>query len=166
MDKDAVCREGRLNKVLVCCSVTKSCPALCDHMDCSTAGLPVPSPSPGVCPSSCPLHWWCHPTILSSVTLFSFCIQSLPASGSFPMSWLLTSGAQSIGASASVLPMNIQGWFSLGLTDLISFLSNGLSRVFSSTTVCKHQFFGTQPSLWSNTHICTWLAWVREAFPC
>ena len=95
--------------------------------------------------------------ILSSP--FSSCPQSFPASGFFPMSWLFTSGGQSIVASTSVsvLPMNIQGWFPLGLTGLISFLSKELSRVFSSTTVWKHQFFGAQPSLWSSSHIHTWL---------
>ena len=89
----------------------------------------------------------------------SSCLQSLPASGSFPMSQLFASGGQSIGTSASVLllPMNIQGWFPLALTGLLSLQSKGLSRVFSSTTVWKHQFFGTQPSLWSNSHICIWL---------
>ena len=88
---------------------------------------------------------------------FSSCLQSFPASGSFPVTWLLASGGQNIGASASasVRPMNIQGWFPLGLTGLISFLSKGLSRVFSSTTVQKHQFFSAKPSLWSNSHICT-----------
>ena len=98
-------------------------------------------------------------TISSSVTLFSFCLQSIPASGSFPVRQLFASGGQSIGASgsASVLPMNIQGWFPLGLTVLITLQYKGLSRVFSSTTVWKHQFFGTQPSLWSNPHIQTWL---------
>ena len=85
------------------------------------------------------------------------CPQSFPASRSFPMSRLFTSGGQCIGASASALPMNIQDWFPLGLTGLISLLSKGLSRVFSNTTVQKHQFFSTQPSLWSNSHICTWL---------
>ena len=96
---------------------------------------PCSSPSPGVCPSSCPLHQWCHPTISSSVALSSFCLQSCPASGSFPMSWLFTSGGQSSRASASVsdLPMSIQGWFPLRFTGLISLLSKGLSRVFSST---------------------------------
>ena len=110
---------------------------------------PCPSPSPGVWPSSCPLHWWCHQTTSSSVTLFSFCLQSFPALGSFPMSRLFISGGQSIGtsASASVLPMSIQGWFPLGLTCLISLLSKGLSRVFSSTPVQKHQFFNALPSL-------------------
>ena len=98
---------------------------------------PCPSPSPGVCPSSCLLHQWCHPGILSLDALFSFCPQSLPASGAFPMSWLFTLDDQNTGAStsASVLPMNSQGWFPLGLTGLISLLFKGLSRVFSSTTV-------------------------------
>ena len=99
--------------------------------------LPCPSPSPRVCPNSCPLNWWCHPTISSSVALFSFCLQSYPGSGSFPVSWLFASGSQKIGASASisVLPMNIQGWFPLRLTGLISLLSKGLSGVFTTTTV-------------------------------
>jgi len=103
---------------------------------------------PGVCSNSCPSSRWCHPTILSSVTPLSSCPQSFPASGLFPMSLLLTSGGQRIGASASasVLPMNIQGRFPLGLTGLISLQSKGLSRVCSSTTVWKHQFFSIQPS--------------------
>ena len=123
------------------------------------ARLPCLSPSPGVCPSSYPLNWWCHPTVLSSVALFSFCLQSFPASASFPVSWLFTPGGQSIGtsASASVLPVSIQSWFPLGSTGWISLQSKGLSRVFSSTTVQKHQFFGALPSLWSNPHIRTWL---------
>ena len=99
--------------------------------------LPCPSPSPRVHENSCPLSQWCHPTISSSVVPFSSDLQSFPASGSFPLSWLFASGGQSIGASASasVLPMNIQDWFSLGLTGWISLLSKGLSRIFSSTTV-------------------------------
>ena len=122
------------------------------------ARLPCPSLSPRACSSSCPLSQWCHPTISSSA-LFSSCLQSLPASGSFPVNWLIESGGQSIrnSASASVLPMNIQDWFLLGLTGLISLLSQGLSRVFSSTTGQKHQFFGAQLSLWANSHIHTWL---------
>ena len=102
-----------------------------------------PSPSPRVCPSSCPLNWWCHPTISSSATSFFSCLQSFPASGSFPMSQLFSSDGHSIGASASasVLSMNIQDWFPLGWTGWISLLSKGLSRVFSSTTILKHQFF-------------------------
>ena len=117
------------------------------------------SPSPGVCPCSYPLHQWCYPTISSSTVSFSSCPQSFPALGYFPVIQLFTSGAQSIGAlvSASVLPVNIQHWFLLGLTGLISLLSKGLSDVFSSTTLWKTQFFGAQPSLWSNSYICTWL---------
>ena len=128
---------------------------LCDPTDCSMARLPCPSPSPRTCSNSCPLNQWCHQTILSSVAPFFPCSQSFLVSGSFPMSQLLASGSQNIGASASasVLPMNIQDWFPLGLTGLISLLSKGLSRVFSNTTVQKHQFFGVQPSLWSNSHI-------------
>ena len=98
--------------------------------------LPCPSPSPRVCPSSCPLNRWCHPTISSSVALFS-CLQSFPSSGSFPMNQLFTSGGQSIGASASVLANIIQGWSPLRLTVLISLQTKGLSRVSSSATVRK-----------------------------
>ena len=110
---------------------------------------PCLSPTPRVYPNSCPLSRWCHPTISSSVGPFSSCLQSFPASGSFLMSWLFTTGGQSIGAlvSVPVLPMNIQGWFPLRLTDLISLQSKGLRRVFYNTTVQKHQFFGTQLSL-------------------
>ena len=120
---------------------------------------PCPSPTPGVHPNPRPLSQWYHPTISSSVVPFSFCPQSLPASGSFPMSQLFPSGGQSIGVSAStsVLPMNIQEWFPLWWTGWISVHCKGLSRVFSSITVQKHQFFGTQPSLWSSSHIHTWL---------
>ena len=121
--------------------------------------LPCPSPTPGACSNSCPLSQWCHPTISSSVLPFSSCLQSFPASGSFPVSRFFRSGGQSTGASASasVLPMNIQGWFPLQLTCLISFQSKGLSRVFSNTTVQKHQFFSAQPSSQSNSHTHTWL---------
>ena len=110
---------------------------------------PCPSPTPGVHSNSCPLSQWCHPVISFSVVSFSFCLQSFPAAESFPMSWFFASGGQSIGvsASASVLPMNIQDLFPLGLTGWISLLSKGLSRVFSNTTVQKHQVFGTQLSL-------------------
>ena len=116
---------------------------------------PCPSPTPRVYPNPCPSSRWCHPTISSSVAPFSSCPQSFPGSRSFPMNGLFASGGQSIraSASASVLPMNIQGWFPLGLIGLISLLSKGLSRVFSSTTIWKYQFFGIQPSLWSNSHI-------------
>ena len=114
--------------------------------------LPCPSPTPRVCSNSCPSSQWCHPAISSSIVPFSSCLQSIPASESFPMSQFFASGGQSIGASASVLPVNIQDWFPLGLTGWISLQSKGLSRVFSSTTVQKHQFFGAQLSLWSNSH--------------
>ena len=109
---------------------------------------PCPSPTPGVHPNSCPSSWWCHPDISSSVVPFSSCPQSLPASESFPMSQLFPWGGQSTGvsASASVLPMNTQDWSPLGWTGWISLQFKGLSRVFSSTTVQKHQFFGTQLS--------------------
>ena len=121
--------------------------------------LPWPSPAPRACSNSCPSSWWCHSTILSSVDPFYSCLQSCPASRSFPISWLYASGGQSIGdsASASVLPMNIQGWFPLRLTGLISVKSKGLSRIFFNITVQKHQFFSPQLSLWSNSHIHTWL---------
>ena len=112
------------------------------------------------------LNWWCHPTISSSVIPFSSCLQSFLASGSFPRSQFFTSGGQSIGvsASASVLPMNIQDWFPLGLTGLISLQSKALSRVFSNTTVQKHQFISTQLSLWSNSHIHIWLLEKTHSF--
>ena len=123
------------------------------------ASFLCPLLSPRVCSNSCPLSWWCYPTISPLAVPFSFCPQSFPTSGSFPVSWLFTSSGQTIGASASasVLPVNIQGWFPLGLTGLISLKSKGLSRVFSSTTVQKHLFFSAQPSLRSNSHIRTWL---------
>jgi len=120
--------------------------------------LPYPSPTPRACSNSCPLSWWCHRTISSSVIPFSSCLQSCPTSGSFPVSQFFASGGQNIGASASasVLPMNIQDWFPLGLTGWISLQSKGLSRIFSNIIVQKHLFFGAQPSLWSNSHIHTW----------
>ena len=128
--------------------------------------LPCPLPSPRVCLNRGTLSQWCHPTISSSVVPFSSCPQSFPPSGSFQMSQFFTSGDQRTGASASplILPMNIQDWFPLGLTGWISLLSKGLSRAFSSNTIQKHQFFGTQPSLWSNSHIHTWLlekSWLQ-----
>ena len=110
--------------------------------------------------NSCPLSWWCHLTMSSSVVPFSSCLQSFPASGSFSVSQFFLSGAQSIigvSAPASVLLVNIQGWFPLGWTGLISFKSKGLSRVFYSTAILKHRFFGFQSSLWSNSHVRTWL---------
>ena len=120
---------------------------------------PCPSPTPGVYTDSCPSSRWCHPIISSSVIPFSSCPQSLLASGSFPMSQLFASGGQSIGvsASASVLPMNTQDWSPLGWTGWISLESKGLTRVCSNTTLQKHQFFGTQLSLQSNSHNHTWL---------
>ena len=120
---------------------------------------PCPSPTPRVYSNSCPLSRWCHPTISSSVVPFSSCLQSFPATGSSQMSQFFESGGQSIGvsASSSVLPMNIQDWYPLGWTGWISLQSKGLSRVFSNTTVQKHQLFGSQLSLWSNSHIPTWL---------
>ena len=119
---------------------------------------PRPSPTPGVYPNSCPSSRWCHPAILSSVIPFSSCPQSVPASGSFPVSQLFVWGGQSIGVSAlaSVLPMNTQDWSLLEWTGWISLQSKGLSRVFSNTTVQKHQFFGAQLSSQSNSHIHTW----------
>ena len=140
-----------------CCSVTQSCPTLRPH-GLQQARLPCHSSSPGTFSNSCTLSQWCHPTTSSSVVPFS-CPQSFPASGSFQMSWLFSSDGHSIGtsASASVLPMNIQDWFPLGWTGWISLQSKGFSRVLSNTTVQKHQSFGAQPSLWSNSHIRTWL---------
>ena len=119
---------------------------------------PCPSAIPGAYSNSCPSGRWCHPTISPSVVPFSSCLQSFPASGSFPMSQLFASGGQRIGVSASVpvLPMTIQDWCSLGLTGWISFQSR-FSRVFSSTTVQRYQLFGIQLSLQSNSHIHTWL---------
>ena len=121
--------------------------------------FPYPSLSPRVCSNSCPLSQWCHPTISSSVIPFSSCRQSFPAWGSFQMSQFFASGGQSIrvSASASVLSMNTQDWFPLRLTGLISLHSKGLSRIFSNNTVQKHQFFSAQLSLWSKSHIHTWL---------
>ena len=122
------------------------------------ASPPFPSPPPRVYPNSCPLTQWCHPTISSSVIPFSSLLQSFPASGSFQMGQSIASGGQSIGVSAptSVLPVNTQDQSPLGWTGLISLQPKELSRVFSDTTVQKHQFFGAQLSLWSNSHIHAW----------
>ena len=146
-----VCDGVKCKLVRVCCycSVTSVMfDPLLPH-ELKHARPPCPSPTPGVYSNSCPLSRWCHPTISSSVIPFPSCPQSFPQSGSFPMSWLFASGDQSIGvsASASVLPMNIQDWFPLGWTGWISLQSKGLSRVFSNTTVQKHQFFSPQLSL-------------------
>ena len=113
---------------------------------------PCPSPSPRIYSSSCWSHQWCHPAVSSSDALFSFCPQSFPSSGTFPMGHLFTSDDQNAEASASVLPISVQGWFPLRLTGLTSLLSKGLSGVFSSTTVWRHQFFGAPLSLWSSSH--------------
>ena len=118
--------------------------------------LPCPSPTPRACSNSCPSSLWWHQTIPSSVIRFSSCLQSFSIRVFFNESFFV-SGGQNIGVSASVLPMSIQDWLPLGLTGWISLLSKGLIRVFSKTTVQKHQFFGAQLSLWSNSHIHTWL---------
>ena len=128
-------------------SVQFSCSVMSDSLrrhESQHSRLPCPSPSPGVCPNPCPSSQWCHPTISNSVIPFSYCPQSFPASGSFPMSQLFGSGGQGIGVSASlsVLPMNTQDWSPLGWTGWISLQSRGLSTVFSDTIVQKHQFFG------------------------
>ena len=140
------------NNMFCCCLVPKSCPTLCDPMDfrralsISQSWLKFMSSELGMLPN----HLiFCQP--------FSFCLHSFPASGSFPMSQLFVSRGQRMGASALVLPMNNQGWFPLGVTGLLPLLSTGLSRVFSSTTFQKHQFFSSQPSLWSNSPMHTWL---------
>ena len=146
----------------ICCrnlsSVTHSCLTLWPH-ELQHTRPPCPSPTPGVHPNPCPLSWWCHSTISSSIIPFSSYLQSFPASGSFQMSQFFTSGGQSIGvsASASVLPMNNKDWSPLGWTSWISLQSKGLSRVFSNTTVQKHQFFSVQLSSQSNSHIQPWL---------
>ena len=144
-------------------SVQFSCSVVSDSFrphELKHARLPCPSPTPGVYSNSCPSSQWCHPAISSSVVPFSSCPQSLPASGSFPMSQLFVWGGQSIGvsASASVLPVNTQDWPPLGLTGWISLQSKGLSRVFSSTTVQKHQFFSAQLSSYP---IRGWAEWGK-----
>ena len=147
---------GCISSVLFSCSVVSDSlrPQGLQH-----TRLPCPSPTPRACSKSCPSSRWSHSTISSSVFPFSSCLQFFPLLGSFPKSQFFSSGGQSIGvsASASVLPMNIQNWFHLGWTGLISLQSKGLSRVISNTTVQKHQFFSVQCSLWSNSHIHTWL---------
>ena len=136
-------------------SVAQLCLTL-QHHELQHARPLCPSPTPGVHSNSCALSRWCHPAISSSVIPFSSCPQSLPASEAFPMSQLFAWGGQSIGISASVLPMNTQDWSPLGWTGWISLQSKGLTRVLSNTTVQKHQFFGAQPSSQSNSHIHTW----------
>ena len=141
-----------------CCSVAKLCLTVSDSLwprGLQHSGFPCPSLSPGSCSDSYPLSRWCYLTI-SSTAAPLFCLQSFPAWGSFPVIWLFTSGSQSI-ASAEALQMNIQCWFPWGLTGLISLRSKGSSRIFSSTTIQRHQFFSTQPFFWSNFHNRTWL---------
>ena len=149
-------------KFTVFCTLQFSRSVVSDSMrphELQHARPPCPSPTPGVYPHSCVSSRWCHPAISSSVDPFSSCPQSLPASGSFPMSQLFTWGGQSIRVSAlaSVLSMNTQDWFPLEWTGWMSLQSKGLSGVFSDTTVQKHQFFGAQLSSQSNSHIHTWL---------
>ena len=136
-----------------CCAVSQSYLNLW-HCRLQQVRLPCLSPTLGVCSNSCPLSWWCHPTISSSVIPFSSCLRYFPASGSFPMNGLFASGGQNIRASASDLPMNIQGWFPLRLTDLIWLLFKGLSKVFSRTVVWRHQFFGTFTEI---TYLAAWV---------
>ena len=156
---DILCKTRIFQSKYCCYSVTQLCPALCEAMDCSTPGFLVLHYLPRVLSNSYPLSLWCHPIISSTIAPFSSCCQSFPASGSFSLSQIFASDGQSIGTStsASVLPMKSQDWFPLGLTGLISLQFKGLSRVSSSTSVQKHQFFDTQPSLWSNSRIHTWL---------
>ena len=167
---DLIWRADSSKKILMLgnfSSVALSCLTLCNPMDCSTPGFPVHHQLPELTQTH--VHQVgdaIQPSYLLLSVLFSSCPESFPASGSFPMSQFFTSGGQSIGvsASASVLAMNIQGWFPLGLTDLICLQSKGLSRVFSNTTVQKRQFFGAQlSSLWSKSHIHTWL--LRKPYP-
>ena len=141
-----------------CCSVTQLCLTLCEPTDCSMPGFPVHHHLLELAQAH--VHWVSDAIQPSCpLLLFLSCLQPFLASGSFLMNRLLASGGHSIGASASalVLPMNIQDWFPLGSTGLISLQSKGLSRVFSNTIIQKHQFFSAQPSLWSNYHIHTWL---------
>ena len=137
-------------------SVTQSCLTLCNHMDCSTPGLPVHHQLPELHQTHVhPVGDATQPSHLSSIP-FSSCLQSCPASGSFPVNHFFESGGQSTGTSASIVPMNTQDWSPLGWSAWISLQSKGLSRVFSNTTVEKHQFFGAQLSLCSNSHVNTW----------
>ena len=158
--------QGPYSSLQTFCSVSKWCRTL-QPQGLQHTRLPCPSLSPGVCSNSCPLSQWCRPTNSSSAAPF-FCLPSFPASGSFPLNQLFTSGGRNIGASASVsvLPMNIQDWFPLGWTGWISLQSKGLSRIFSNTTVQKHQFFSAQLSLWSSSQILTWLPmlWKKHSF--
>ena len=149
-----------IRALLFSCSVVSNS---LQHHGLQHARLPCPSPSPKTCSNLSPLSQWCHPTVLPSVVPFSSCLQSFQAPWSFPVSWLFTSGGQSIGASASasVLPTNIHDWFPLGLTGLISLQSKGLSRVFSNTTLQKHQFFS---ALYSPTLTSIHDYWKNHSF--
>ena len=155
LERKTMTNLAQFSSVQFSCSVVSN--SLRPH-ESQHARPPCPSPTPRVYPNPCPLSQRCHRTILSSVVPFSSCLQSFPASGSFQMSQLFASGGQSIGVSAStlVLPMNTQDWSPLGWAVWISLQSKGLSRIFSNTTVQKHQFFGAQPSSQSNSHIHTW----------
>ena len=153
-----MCLEGN---IMLKVSVQFSCLVVSDSLRPREPQHPRPlcsSLTPRVHTNSCPSSRWCHPTISASVIPFSSCPQSFPASGSFPMNQLFASGGQSIGVStsASALPKNTQDWSPSEWTGWISLQSKGLSRVFSNTTVQKHQFFSAQLSLWSNCHIHTW----------
>ena len=151
-----VCAYIQISSVQFRCSVVSD--SLWAH-GLQHARPPCPSPTPKVYSNSCPLSQWCHPTISSSAVPFSSCLQSFPAPESFPMSQFFTSGGQIIRvlASTSVLPMNTQDWFPLRWTGWISLQSKGLSRVFSNTTIQKHQFFSIKLSLQTNSNINTWL---------
>ena len=150
-------------------SVQFSCSVMSDSLqshELQHARPPCPSPTPGTYSNSCPLSRWCHPTISSSVVYFSSCPQSFPASGSFQMSQVFTSGGQSTGVSSStsVLPMHSQDWFPLGWYGWISLQSKGLSRVFSKTTAQKHHFFSTQPFLYGLILISINDYWKNHSF--
>ena len=154
-------KHMKINLTVVVILVQFNCSVVSDSLqphESQHTRPPCPSPTPRVHPNSCPSSRWCHPAISSFAVPFSSCPQSLPASGSFPMSQLFTWSGQSIGvsASASVLPMDTQDWYPLGWTGWISLQSKGLSRVFSNITVQKQQFFGTHLSSQSTSHIHTW----------
>ena len=157
----SVCGLTEIIWIILFSSVQFSCSVISDSLrprESQHARPPCPSSTPRVYSNSCPSSWWCHPAISSPVVPFSSCPQSLPASGYFPMSQPFTWGGKSIGvsATASVVPLNTQDWSPSGWTSWISLQSKGLSRPFSNTTVQKHQFFGTQLSSQSNSHIHTW----------
>ena len=158
LSRDTVWSDSCFRKITLSSVQSLSHVRLCDPWTQHSRPL-CPSPTLGVYPNPCPLSQWCHPAISSSVIPFSSCPQPLPASGSFQMSQLFTWGGQSIGVSAltSILPMNTQDWSPSEWTGWISLQSKGLSRVFSNTTVQKHQFFSAQPSLWYSSHNHTWL---------